>query len=70
MKSLPSMEFYQDNSNLKWIILVVSSITMTANSCICETKNKNFRKYNYYRMIAERRCRVFLIAFWVAGHDC
>jgi K+-sensing histidine kinase KdpD len=26
MKPLPSMEFYQDNTNLKWIILVVSSI--------------------------------------------
>jgi K+-sensing histidine kinase KdpD len=26
MKPLPSMEFYRDNTNLKWIILVVSSI--------------------------------------------
>ena len=26
MKPLPSMEFYQDNTNLKWIILVVSAI--------------------------------------------
>ena len=31
MKPLPSMEFYQDNTNLKWIILVVSAIISTSS---------------------------------------
>ena len=29
--SLPSMEFYQDNTNLKWIILAVSIIISAAS---------------------------------------
>src|SRR5215475_12280676 len=31
MKTLPSMEFYQDNTNLKWIILGVSIIISAAS---------------------------------------
>ncbi len=58
MKSLPSMEFYQDNSNLKWIILVVSSIISIGsiyytNKLVEQLKERERNQVNLYAKALE-----------------